>query len=173
MVEIQDEFGRTRLVPRNSNTYQQHMREQEVQREVQRAKDRIFGGRSDDGRGGGSGSDSCSGSGSGGTQWAWSRGENHNSTADWLKDIAEERGIKALVEDRVEKEVVASFQLSDAARVKTQFEKVLNNSAREYLDDVHREVEAFDGGRGGESKRLEDRRELLRLKKLQRTAGQF
>ena len=39
-----------------------------------------------------------------------------------MKDIAEQRGIKALVEDRVEKEVGLT-QMSEAARVKTQWEK--------------------------------------------------
>jgi hypothetical protein len=111
-----------------------------------------------------------SGSGSERTQWAWSNGQTHEESGEWLKDLVTERGLKALIDQKVEKEIEIN-QISNEAKVKTMYQKTLQNSAKTYLQEVHEEsilnmnlhAEKAIGG----SSRLDERREMLRLKKLQ------
>jgi hypothetical protein len=120
LVEICDEFGRNRWVSRYSREYQKYLLNWKPPvSDEQEAVKRY----------------SSQNSSSGDQQWQWSTGQGHAGTEDWKRDLVEQRGLKALVEDRVEKEI----RLSDAARVKTQWEKTLYNSARDFLDDIHKD----------------------------------
>jgi hypothetical protein len=111
-----------------------------------------------------------SGAGSEHTQWAWSNGQTHEESGEWLKDLVTERGLKALIDQKVEKELEIN-QISNEAKVKTMYQKTLQNSAKTYLQEVHEEsilnmnlhAEKSIGG----SSRLDERRDMLRLKKLQ------
>ena len=100
-------------------------------------------------------------------KFAWSNGHTHSESGEWLKDLVTERGIKALVEQNVEREI----ELSIGAKVKTMYEKTLSSSAKTYLKEVHDESvmqrTLHQEKASVTSSRLDDRREMLRLKKLQ------
>ena len=100
--------------------------------------------------------------------YAWSNGQNHNESGEWLRDLVTEKGIRALVDQKVEKEI----ELSNGAKVKTMYEKTLTSSAKSFLKEVHEDsimqrTLHLEKSSGVTSSRLDDRRELLRLKKLQ------
>jgi hypothetical protein len=160
-VEIEDEFGRSRTVQKRSREYQAYLQDQQIKK-IKR------------------GNDSSSGSQQYSAQqeqypsgpWAWSSGRDRDDTAEWMRDMAEERGIKALVESRVEREI----SISDAARVKTQWEKTLKSSAKSFLNQVHKDAEdgrnekELSKGSSGAS-RIEERRQMLLLKKAGKSAN--
>ena len=187
-LDILDEFGRTKRVHNKSDEYQKYL----MNKEIEYAKEILF---QKSGMNSTHAGAELSQNSNKQNQWAWSNGQDHPGTADWLRDIAEERGLKALVEDKVEKEVQATL-MSDAARVKTQWDKTLQSSAKGYLSDIHKESElnrkiysaihshndnhttnSSDHKTGvevnktsiisGSSKRLNDRRELLKQKQSQ------
>lgn len=120
LAEIIDEFGRSKWVPRKSREYERYLLSYKPSQNDSASVSAPVRYDRDDER-----------------QWQWSTGADHAGTADWKRDIIEQRGLKALVEERVEKEL----RLSDAARVKTQWEKALYSSAREFLEDVQRDLE--------------------------------
>ena len=100
--------------------------------------------------------------------YAWSNGQNHNESGEWLRDLVTEKGLRALVDQKVEKEI----ELSNGAKVKTMYEKTLSSSAKSFLKEVHedsimqRTLHLEKSSGGVTTSRLDDRRELLRLKKL-------
>ena len=106
------------------------------------------------------------------TQWEWSNGQTHSESGEWLKDLVTERGLKALIDQKVEKEMEMT-QISNEAKVKTVYQKTLENSAKMYLQEVHEEsvlnitLHAEKSKSIGGNSRLDERREMLRLKKLQ------
>jgi len=108
-------------------------------------------------------------------QWKWSRGEpsvNPNeSTCGMTGDTS--RAIQSLVSDRIEKELERTNADSQQSRVKSQWEKVLTGDAKAFLEQVHQETEQSRSTLTGTGNTIskstkEERRELLRLKKLQR-----
>ena len=112
------------------------------------------------------------------TQWEWSNGQTHSESGEWLKDLVTERGLKALIDQKVEKEMEIT-QISNEAKVKTVYQKTLQNSAKMYLQEVHEEsvlnitLHAEKSKSIGGNSRLDERREMLRLKKLQQKNKEY
>jgi hypothetical protein len=120
---------------------------------------------------------------------------DHNER--YLRDIQRERELKRTVEQRLRQEELLPIyansdhplggSVSEAARVKTQWEKTLNSSAREFLDEVHsatarlREHSSAGengststeaGDRMGQKRSLkEERLELIRQKRSKAASG--
>lgn len=66
---------------------------------------------------------------------------NADNTNSYLSQVAAERELKQVINERVQEEHQSSLAtVSDGARVKTQWEKTLNSSARGFLDEIHDEV---------------------------------
>ena len=109
------------------------------------------------------------------SNWQWSRGEAQTNESE-LQDVEAgetSRMVQSLVSDRIEKELIQSQSQSQQSRVKSQWEKVLTGDAKAFLEQVHYEAEqsrsTLTGAANTSFKSTKDeRRELLRLKKLQR-----
>lgn len=120
------------------------------------------------------------------SQWAWSKGQD-NDDADVPAFVAarrQERQLANQIEEKITQESnvaikqqgqgpseSSSSSSSSSARVKTQWEKTLNSSARGYLEDVHlatlATMQAKDKDKDNTTKKLsvkEDRRAMLRQK---------
>lgn len=155
-VDIVDNFGRTKKVQKNSREYADYL----VNTEVEKTKSNLYG----------SNLESSSSSSDGNTEWAWSNGQTHSESGEWLKDLVTERGLKSLVDQKVEKEIEIS-SISNEAKVKTMYQKTLQSSARNYLKEVHEDSvlnrSIFTEKSTLNTSRVDDRREMLRLKKLQ------
>jgi hypothetical protein len=142
------------------------------------------------------------------SQYQWSTGQQ-SSNDTYKKDKAVERNFLLVVEERLREQphpqAISTNSvkdnldfinqdtshssknvplLSSAARVKTQWEKTLNNSARGYLDQVHRDVQTVRGlqttdtadpnssnGVGKKRNAREERLEMLRAKQQRVTQG--
>lgn len=97
--------------------------------------------------------------------WAWSNG-GHDASKEYIAEHQLQREFQHLVEEKVQKEILES----SSARVKSQWEKTLQNSAKEYLDDIHTETvlsrASASTGDVSEVKRSgkDARRDLLRKK---------
>lgn len=113
--------------------------------------------------------------------WAWSTGKGAS-----IQNFEEKQSVMREFEGRVERQVQSELATESKARVQTQWEKALNNSARAHLDAVHSQTQiqralltgtgqAHSGGaegslnddsNTGEGKKSakESRREMLRKK---------
>jgi hypothetical protein len=113
-------------------------------------------------------------------QWQWgttSRAAEAEALA-WQQERQQERDYRQRMEQCVEQELdrEGSGGMSRDARVKTQWEKTLQSSARDFLDQVHaetqrgREQTARDGRGAGDGKKSsrELRLELLKRKREER-----
>jgi hypothetical protein len=105
-------------------------------------------------------------------QWQWSKGkasekESEEVVAKWRKEEQASRKLQEEVTKRIAAEhgtmngssksnaMESGWEgVSNAARIKTQWEKTLNSSAREYINQVHEETLANRGG--GNVERMED-----------------
>jgi hypothetical protein len=134
-LEIEDEFGRTKRVKRDSQEYRNHCARQLLESSNQYTQ------QGERGRGGGE------------TQsepWAWSRGGNETqeqqryeheikSTKLYSKYIAD--GITAaggLVHEDSRQRVTT---MSAQSRVRSQWEKTLQGESREFLEEIHQQTQ--------------------------------
>jgi len=117
----------------------------------------------------------------GNQQWQWSRGNQNNEevVTQWRK---EEQSAKML-QEKIQQEVddcritTSKPNISTAAKIKTQWEKTLNSTARGFLDKVHEETAASRGAavvnsqitdNNSQTKSLrEDRLEFIKRKRQQ------
>ncbi len=78
-------------------------------------------------------------------QYNWSKGEEVGGREEYLLEQQREREFKRTVDqtlgDMSDLNPPATRCVSASAKVKTQWEKTLNNSARGFLDQIHRETE--------------------------------
>lgn len=103
-------------------------------------------------------------------QWQWSRGDTtHTSSsssqpdhhdpdgvvAEWASAQRAERSFREETDRRI-----AAMPISQGARVKTQWEKTLESSARGFIDDVHRETELMT--KAPERSAREEKLEMLK-----------
>ena len=107
-------------------------------------------------------------------KWAWSTGIESEECGGWMKNIIDEKGLKSFVSQKVEKEIEHSLSAepsstSNESKVKTMWQKTLENSSKVFLKEIHEDSEINRNNfvEKIQSNRLDDRRELLRLKKLQ------
>ncbi len=92
-------------------------------------------------------------------QYHWSTGEQ-NPTELYISEKLMERNFQRTMENSIQAQLASassatvsssSGPVSHAARVKTQWEKTLNNSARGFLDEIHRDTETERRQGSGES----------------------
>lgn len=160
-IDIIDDFGRSRSVSKSSEEYTNYL----VQMEAMKYKKSLVANMSSYCESRDSGNEE-----KGNNQWAWSTGHDRSDAGDWIEETIRERGAKALVEDRIERET--SLNLSSGAKVKTMWEKTLNSSARDYIEEIHNKTEIerknqiqnTDGGDIVKADEAEDRKAMLRRK---------
>lgn len=100
------------------------------------------------------------------SSFAWSTGASRADVAEWMP--ADER--KA-AEEEIQRAVEHEIRMSKSARVRTQWETTLDSSARDFIHQVHREVEVERLQASGTQPSARDqRRELLRQKKAARAS---
>lgn len=120
-------------------------------------------------------------------QWQWNGapsagGQGNKEVDDHMKAYKEERQQERQyqheIERRVEEEMNKPISsISQEARVKTQWEKTLNSSARDYLDAIHRETERGRESSGGDmaigekKSAREERLELLKRRREEKLIG--
>jgi hypothetical protein len=135
-LEIEDEFGRTKRVKRDSQEYRNHCARQLLESSNQYTQ------QGERGRGGGGETQS--------EPWAWSRGGNETqeqqryeheikSTKLYSKYIAD--GITAaggLVHEDSRQRVTT---MSAQSRVRSQWEKTLQGESREFLEEIHQQTQ--------------------------------
>lgn len=126
MVDIIDSFGRSRRVKKRSAEYSEYFLDQATKKYKSSLVPQV------------NNHSSTASSG----PWAWSTGHDREDAGEWIDEAVKERGLKSLIEDRVAHEVNESSTMSKAARVKTMWEKTLDSSAREYIDEIHNQVES-------------------------------
>jgi hypothetical protein len=134
MVEIVDSFGRSRRVSKRSAEYSEYY----LDRSAKKYKSSLMSQASHAAYETASSNSSSATTG----QWAWSTGHDRKDAGEWIDEAVRERGLKALIEDRVNHEVNESLGMSKGARVKTMWEKTLDSSAREYIDEIHNQVQS-------------------------------
>jgi hypothetical protein len=99
------------------------------------------------------------------SSYAWSTGVSRDDVAEWMP--ADERKAAEEMQRAVEQEI----RMSKSARVRTQWETTLDSSARDFIHQVHREVEVERSQASGTQPSARDqRRELLRQKKAARAS---
>lgn len=164
VIDIIDSFGRSKTIPINSREYDAYEENIEIEKAKRKLHDKNG---QQNGNNYNKNLEFDPSSDNKPDKFAWSNGQTHSESGEWLKDLVTERGIKALVEQKVEREI----ELSIGAKVKTMYEKTLSSSAKTYLKEVHDESvmrrTLHQEKASVTSSRLDDRREMLRLKKLQ------
>ena len=163
VIDIIDSFGRSKTVAIQSREYGSYIENLEIEKAKRKLYEKNVGDANIYTKNSESGSRSENNPGN----WAWSNGQNHSESGEWLRDLVTEKGLRALVDQKVEKEI----ELSTGAKVKTMYEKTLLSSAKTFLQEVHEDSvmqrTLHLEKAGVTSSRLDDRREMLRLKKLQ------
>ena len=188
MTEIIDDFGRTKTVKTDSQEYRNFIQNSRLKNQNQvhlnnsnnysnnESQNTVFGNTEN--------TENTANK----SQWAWSNGISHDvsgasaigasasgasglsGVSEWVRDSGIVRGLKSMVEEKVEKEVNKNI-ISNSYKVKTMYERTLENSSKLFLQEVHEEsvnnrnnyIEKEKIG----NNHVDDRRELLRLKKLQ------
>ena len=163
VIDIIDSFGRCKTILIRSKEYQLHIENLEIEKTKRKFHEKNGG----DSKTINKNLESSSRSDNNSNNYAWSNGQNHNESGEWLRDSVTEKGLRALVDQKVEKEI----ELSNGAKVKTMYEKTLSSSAKSFLKEVHEDsimqrTLHLEKASGVTTSRLDDRRELLRLKKL-------
>ena len=155
-MEILDQFGRSKTICKNSEEYQIYLENEKLQNLM--ANDSKIMALEPENEG----------------KWAWSKGIDNEECGGWKKDITDEKDLKTLVSRNVEKEIEYSLSAeysaaSNDSKVKTMWQKTLENSSKIFLKEIHEdsEINRNNFAEKIQSNRLEDRRELLRLKRLQ------
>lgn len=118
-IEIVDEFGRTKVVKKRSREYEDYL-QMSTQRVVDPA---VATGTHETTRH---------------SSWSWSTGTTSPDESQRVR-LDEQRAktaMQALVSHRMQKEV----EMSSASRVKSQWEKTLLSSSKEYLEDIHKQT---------------------------------
>ena len=130
MVEVVDEFGRTRSFSRHSRVYKDLLLKQDLQRRTQGAAPRVYSSHV-----GGFDQGSSSRDGS---SWAWSRGSAPEAD-EYHQEREGNRVFSSLIKDAVEREYAEMGK--GAGRVKQMWETVLESSARTFINEVHQETQ--------------------------------
>lgn len=163
-IEITDEFGRNRRISKRSSEYSEYILSESSKKYKKSMSTTNSIDFSDNKQG----------------EWAWSTGHDREDTGEWIEDMIREKGLDNLMEAKIQHEINSqSKSLSKGSKIKTMWDKTLDSSAREYLDDIHNQVEvertkrnhaSKNSGNGDEMTQnkssIEDRKQLLR-KKLQ------
>ena len=163
VIDIIDSFGRCKTILIRSKEYKLHIENLEIEKTKRKFHEKNGG----DSKTINKNLESSSRSDNNSNNYAWSNGQNHNESGEWLRDLVTEKGLRALVDQKVEKEI----ELSNGAKVKTMYEKTLSSSAKSFLKEVHEDsimqrTLHLEKASGVTTSRHDDRRELLRLKKL-------
>ena len=180
IAEIVDDFGRTKTVKKDSQEYRKFIENSRLQKQNQSHINNFSSSESQNTNFVNTKNTENTANKS---QWAWSNGISHDvsgasasgasglsGVSEWVRDSRIVRGLKSMVEEKVEKEVNKNI-ISNSYKVKTMYERTLENSSKLFLQEVHEEsinnrnnyIEKEKIG----NNHVDDRRELLRLKKLQ------
>ena len=130
LVEIEDEFGRLRMVTKDSKLYLEHALRLSSSGQIHNNSSN-------------NNNSNISSSGA----WAWSRG--HRGEEDYTAAACEGRAFGQLVQERIDAELLALQGHAGKDRsMQAPWERVLQSSARAHLEDVHAETVRAREGKG-------------------------
>ena len=119
--EIVDEFGRTKVVKKRSREYEDYLQTSK-QSIVEPAVSVAVVNHASTGR----------------NSWAWSTGAPLIEEAQRVR--MDEQRTKTAMQTLVSHRIQAEVEISSASRVKSQWEKTLLSSSKEYLNDIHKQT---------------------------------
>lgn len=119
LVEIVDQFGRTRKVSKKSRDYADYMisdcaKEFRAQQNKNVTDDTLHDDFIDN------------------SEWRWSKGFERSDAGDWIEDTMRERGVEVFLKDRINDEL----KLSSASRVKSMWDSALDSKAKNHIAEA-------------------------------------